>query len=219
MKPILFPAVLVIGLSGCIATSDLPGDFALDAKHAEGLALVSLTLSGKSLDTISSFEYRIREVPPRDEEAVTAKPYFDSATQHARWVQIADRRRDAAWKAIVKGPNSSEPLDILDTGRPTGRLAFLRLPAGEYEFHAWELRERKPYGGIEYAPKQAFSYRFAIKPGQSTYIGRLNLHLGERDAHKVTLEDRWGDDLALLRKKAPSLGVGRIAPGVGRIQP
>lgn len=211
MNRTLIPALLVLSLAGCAATSDLPAAYTLDAKRQEGLAVVSLTLSGRTLDKIASFEYRIREVPPRDEDAVTAKPYYDSARQHARSVQGAGGRQDAVRNVVVKGPNSSEPLDILDAGKATGRLASLRLPAGEYEFHAWAVREPNQYGGTEYTPGQDFSYRFSIKAGEAVYLGRLHLHLGERNTHKLTVEDRQDRDLTIFKEKYPSQDVGTIA--------
>lgn len=219
MNRTLIQALLVLSLAGCAATSDLPAAYTLDAKRQEGLAIVSLTLSGKAMDKISSFGYRIRQVPPRDEEAVTAKPYFDSARQHARSVQDVGMQRDADWNAVVKGPNSSEPLDIVDTGKPTGRLASLRLPAGDYEFHSWTVREPNPYGGMEYGPNQAFSYRFHVKPGEAVYLGRLHLRLGERNTHKLTVEDRRERDLTIFKEKYPSQDVGAIAIRIESLRP
>lgn len=219
MNHFLIRALLAISLGGCAATSDLPHAYTLDAEHGEGLAIVSLTMSGKVLDTVSSFEYQIREVSPRDEEAVMAKPYFNSARQHARWVQQGGERRQAVWNVVVKGPNFSGALDIVDAGKATGRLVSLRLPAGEYEFYAWKVRETNRYGGMEYGPRQAFSYRFGVKPGEGTYLGRLNLHLSERDTHRITVADQRSGDIAILREKHPSIGIDRIVLGVGEIQP
>lgn len=67
MNKMLLPTLLVVGLAGCAASPDLPSTYVLDAKRPEGLAVVSLTLSGKPLDKVSGYEYRIREVLPRGE--------------------------------------------------------------------------------------------------------------------------------------------------------
>lgn len=216
MDRALIPAVLVLGLTACTTVSDLSPDYALGA-NGDGLAIVSLTLSGKALDSVSSFEFRVREVAPEDGNPVIARPYFDSARQHGRWMGGRDRvLRDADRGVIVKGVNSSEPLDIADAGTPTGRLAALRLPAGDYEFYAWKLREPNPYGGTEYSPSHPFSYRFSVRPGQAIYIGQLNLHLSERNTQMITVEDNRGRDLAVLMEKIPSIRAGQISFSVGR---
>lgn len=212
-------ALLAVVLAGCVTAPDLPPDYALDPNVPEGLAIVSLTLSGKTLDRVDSFEYRLRPVAPQDGEPVRARPYFNSAKQHARWLIDTNGRRDAEWNVIVKAPNFGESLDVAEHGTVTGRLASVRLPAGEYEFYAWKLREPNPYGGTEYSPTQAFSYRFAVKPGQASYIGQLHLHLSARDTQKVTVEDRHERDIAILRKKHPSPHASQVTVDIGRVQP
>lgn len=176
-----------LALVGCAAAPDLPPNYALDAGRGEGLAVVSLSLSGKAFERITEFEYRLREIPPRDEEAVRKSIRFGSPIQHARSQEHSDDGRKVAGKAVVKGSDLREPLDIHDAGKPVGRLLTLRLPAGEYEFHAWRLTEPGPYGEVEYAPKKDFSYRFSVKSGATSYLGRLHLQLGERDSQKLRL--------------------------------
>ncbi|MDP3513185.1 MAG: hypothetical protein Q8S20_10585 [Sulfuritalea sp.] len=219
MNPILFAAVLAISLAGCAATADLSPAYALHEKQPEGLAIVSLTLTGKALDKMSGFEYRIREVPPRDEEAVVATSRYASARQHARSLQDGGSRRQTDHRAIVKEANGIEPLDIRDATKTTGRLATLRLPPGDYEFHAWKASELNAYGETEYGPPRDFSYRFSIEPGVATYIGRLSLNLSERNTQRITVEDRRNDDLAILREKYPAIDIGQIVFGVGTLHP
>lgn len=212
----LISTVLLLGLTACATVSDLPPDYAVGA-NGEGLVIVSLTLSGKTLDRISSFEFRVREAAPKDGDQVRTKPYFDSAKQFERWVVEGDNERRATdWGIIVKGPNSSEPLNIADAGKATGRLAALRLPAGHYELYTWKLREPNPYGGTEYSPSHPVSYRFSVKPGQVIYIGQLNLHLSERNTQTITVDDNRGRDLAVLMEKIPSIRAGQISFSVGR---
>ena len=68
--------------------------------------------------------------------------------------------------------------------------------------------EPGPHGAMEYGPKQAFSYRFSVKPGEAVYLGRLRLHLNETDTHQITVEGRREIDLGTFKKKYPSLDVG-----------
>ena len=56
MNKTLVSALLIAGLAGCAASPDLPATYALEAKRPEGLASVSLTLSGKDLEKVSDYE-------------------------------------------------------------------------------------------------------------------------------------------------------------------
>lgn len=216
MNRTLIPAALVVGLTACTTVSDLPRDYAVGA-NGDGLAIVSLTLSGKTLDRVSSFEFRVREIAPEDGDPVSMRQYFDSARQHERWVAEGESlRRGADRGVIVKGANSAEPLDIAEAGTATGRLAALRLPPGAYEFYAWKVREPNPYGGTEYSPTHPFSYRFSVKSGQVVYLGQLNLQLSERNTQTITVEDKKSRDLAVLTAKVPSIRAGQVSVGVGR---
>ncbi len=218
MKRHLIPALLAALLAGCAATADLPARQTFDATRDEGLAIVSLSLSGKDLGRVTHFEYRLRELVPSDKDGVVKRIHFGSPTQHARWVGRGDDARPIASRAVVKGAGLGEPLDISDHGKPAGRLATLVLPAGDYEFHAWNLVEGGPYGDTEYGPKREFSYRFSVKPGAAVYLGRLHLQLSDRDRQALTVEDRRDSDLAGFRSKYPALAQVAVAVAVGQIR-
>lgn len=211
-------SLLTLSLAGCGATSDLPSDYALDPNAEQGLVVASLTLSGKDLAKVSSFEYRVRPAARKDDEAVSATPHFSSPTKHARWAQEEVRHDDADWRAVVKESSSAAALDVRDAG-VVGRVAALRLPPGEYEFYTWKVVESSRYGTTELGPKQPFSYRFTVSPSQATYIGHLNLHLSERDTQEVTVEDRSERDLVVMRAKIPSMKATAVRLEVGRILP
>jgi hypothetical protein len=215
----LLSALLVAGLSGCAASPDLPSSYALDSNKPEGLAIASLTLSGKPLEKVSGYEYRIREALPRGEAYAVVSQHYASARQHARAVQDEGKERPFTHSVVVKGPNNSDALDIQDAGKTTGRLAALRLSPGDYEFHSWQVREPSPYGETEYKPAREFVYRFSIKPGEATYIGRLNLHLGQANNQRVAIEDRQAEDMNLLGQKYPALRAARVTASVGTLQP
>lgn len=219
MRKTLLSALLVAGLSGCAASPDLPSTYSLDSNKPEGLAIVSLTLSGKPLDKVSGYEYRIREALPRGEAYAVVSQHYASARQHARSVQDEGKERPFTHSVVVKGPNNIDALDIQEAGKTTGRLAALRLTPGDYEFHSWQVREPSPYGEAEYKPAREFVYRFSIKPGEATYIGRLNLHLGQANNQRVAIEDRQAEDMNLLGQKYPALRAARITASVGTLQP
>jgi hypothetical protein len=178
-----------------------------------------LTLSGKPLEKVSGYEYRIREALPRGEAYAVVSQHYASARQHARAVQDEGKERPFTHSVVVKGPNNSDALDIQDAGKTTGRLAALRLSPGDYEFHSWQVREPSPYGETEYKPAREFVYRFSIKPGEATYIGRLNLHLGQANNQRVAIEDRQAEDMNLLGQKYPALRAARVTASVGTLQP
>lgn len=219
MEKTLFPALLVAGFAGCAASPDLPSAYSLDSNRPEGLAIVSLTLSGKSLDKVSGYEYRIREVLPRGETYAVVSQHYASARQHARSVQDVGKERPFTRSVVVKGPNNTDAFDIQDAGKTKGQLAALRLSPGDYEFHTWQVREPSPYGEAEYRPTREFVYRFSIKPGEATYIGRLNLHLGQANNQRVAIEDRQAEDINLLGQKYPALRAAKVTASVGVLQP
>lgn len=219
MKRTSLSIVLALSLIGCAATSDLPADFVLDPKQPDGLAIISLTLSGEPLEKVASFEYRIRSLPPKDGEAVIDRPYFESLRQQARGMSRLNSHVDGSRRIVVKGPDSNEPLDLREDAR-AGRVASLRLPVGTYEFYAWTVKDLPGQsGGTEYGPRRPFSYRFSVKPGQATYIGQLDLHLSDGKTQKITVEDKRERDLALLEKKLPSIGATPVASEVGPVRP
>lgn len=217
MKHLLVTALIALGVAGCASAPDLPAKYALNAERQEGLAIVSLTLAGKPLDKISGFEYRLREVPPRGATFAITKNHYGSPQQHARSLQAVDESRPFSRTIAVKGINNPEPLDIKDDGQALGRLVVVRLPPGEYELYSWRVREPNRYGETEYAPPHNFNYRFSIKPGEATYIGRLNLYLGERNAVHMSVEDRRQEDLKVFGLKHPALVTGQITSEIGSL--
>lgn len=218
MKRILTPLALILTVAGCSTVSDLPPGYRLGAQGAEGLAIVSLTLSGKDLGRVESFEYRVREAPTISAyENVKRRPYFQSARQHARWLQDKDAQGPAAGltRLIVKDPALAEPLDIVESGKTIGRLAALRLPAGDYELYDWKLVVPNVYGGNEFTPRRAIGYRFTVEAGRAIYLGNVDLRMTEQDTYGITVENKAKRDLALLTKKVPSIGVEAVIYGPG----
>ncbi|MDT3736783.1 MAG: hypothetical protein ROZ00_11195 [Denitratisoma sp.] len=202
-------APVLMALSGCSTLSDLPPGYRLGATDTEGLAIVSLTLSGRDIAAVSSFVYRARESAGDKMEQAIRRPYFDSPRQHARSVQNKNAQDSAMTSArlIVKEPASNEPLDVIESGRAVGRVAVLRLPAGNYELYDWKLVVPNQYGGNEFRPNQALAYRFTIEAGRAIYLGNLDLHITERDAYKIVVENKAARDLPLLARKLPSISV------------
>lgn len=213
MSRFLFLITLLSMLSACSTSPELSPGYRLDAQASEGLAVVSLTMSGKDIEQISSLTYRVREAVADDEmEEATRRPYFQSPRQHIDWIQDkhAQDSTERFQRLVVKDYASAEPLDVVGAGRTLGRLATLRLPAGEYELYDWKLVLPNEYGGIEYGAKRNIGYRFKVQAGRATYLGNVDLRLTEQDTYKVSVESKPERDLALLAKKVPSIRADEI---------
>ncbi len=214
MNKSLLSGLLVAGLTGCAASPDLPATYALDAKRQEGLVIASMTMSGKPLDKVSDYEYQIREVLPHGDSYAIVSQHYASARQHARSIQEDGKALPQAYAVVVKGVSNADVLDIQDAGKAIGRLAVIRLSPGDYEIHTWQVREPSPYGETEYRPARELAYRFSIKPGEATYIGRLNLHLSQGNTERLAIEDRQAEDMNLLGRKYPGLRAAKITVSV-----
>jgi hypothetical protein len=81
------------------------------------------------------------------------------------------------------------------------------------------VREPSPYGETEYRPGRDFIYRFSIRSGEASYIGRLNLHLGQGNIERIVVEDRQAEDIDLFGEKYPALRAARVTASVGTLQP
>jgi len=207
MKQSLVLGTLFFLLSGCGTVPDLPSGYTLSAQDAEGLAVVSLTLSGKNLEQVSSFEYQVRQVPAYAFEEAERSRYFGSARQHVDWLRDGDAKGKAPQriKLIVKGEASAELLDVVESNRAIGRLAALRLPPGNYEIYDWKVEVPDQYGGDKITPKRTVGYRFKIEAGRATYLGNVDLRLTDQGTYNVTVDNKTTRDLALLAKKLPSI--------------
>ncbi|AYH45734.1 hypothetical protein CDA09_20505 [Azoarcus sp. DN11] len=203
----LMLCALPLALSACSTVRDLPPGYMMGADATEGLAIVSLTLSGKDLRRISSLEYRVREVAEANTGEMNSNQRFGSVRQFARWVQDKDLHGPAGGDRtlVVKAPFTAEPLDVVESGSPRGRVAVLRLPAGDYELYDWKMVVPDEYGGNEFSPKRAVTMRFRVEAGRASYLGDVDLHVTDRDSYNITIEDKAQRDLALLAKKLPSI--------------
>lgn len=118
----LIGTMLLAGLAGCGAGRDPPSGHALDTEDTQGLAIVSLTLSGKPLAEVSSFEYRVRSAPAGMGGEVRTKSRLTSVRQHARWVAEDARRAAPHMTVVVKGPTSTEALTCSNPARRSAVL-------------------------------------------------------------------------------------------------
>jgi len=142
-------------------------------------------------------------------------------------------RSDGAGKGEIITGYLREPLDWTD---PPGRLVYIALAPGRYEFNeAGFARQVSPtttywttgaggvatpnnpnYAGFntaQYASLKAepFSVPFEIVPGKATYLG--NLHFVWNEAERkgsVVLLSRAERDLALLKQRLPNIQSSQI---------
>ena len=146
------------------------------------------------------------------------------------------RRSDGTAKGEIITGYLREPLDWND---PPGRLAYIALAPGYYEFYeAGFARQTSPaatywttgkdgiatannpyYAGFntaQYASLNAepFSVPFEVLPGQATYLGNLHFVWDEAERKgKVVRLNRAERDLALLQQRLPNLQLIQIRRG------
>ena len=213
-------ALLLASLVGCSAMRDLPPGYTFDGQDAsEGLAVVSLTLSGTALADVSSFEYRVRRVTADGGREVQVTPRFGSAQQHAQWVATgASRRTEEPARVKVKDAASGEPLDIIESGKAVGRVAVLRLPPGTYELYDWTVAMPAAHGWDDLSPKQSMAFRFDIVAGRASYLGNLDLRIDDRGSYDLAVGDRATRDLALVAHRFPFLGTKNVIHQPGELR-
>ena len=212
--------LLLVSLVGCSAIHDLPSGYSLDGQDAsEGLAVVSLTLSGTPLTDVSTFEYRLRRVPAGTGREVQVSPRFGSALQHARWVAAgASRSTGEPARVRVKHATSGDPLDIIESGKAVGRVAVLRLPPGTYELYDWTIAMPAPHGWDDLSPKRSMAFRFEIIAGRASYLGNLDLRIDDQGSYELAVGDRASRDLALVAQRFPFLGTRNVVHQPGELR-
>lgn len=86
-----------------------------------------------------------------------------------------------------------------DWQSPTGRLVYIKLPVGNYQFNDWEYHA----GRFLPFPKPV---PFTVVAGKATYIGNLHFSvLPKSRAYKFEIRDMSDRDLPLLMKRLPTL--------------
>lgn len=87
-----------------------------------------------------------------------------------------------------------------------GKLHVIELPPGEYEIANWGVTS----GFANLNQTRPFSVKFKIQPGKATYIGSFIFTVTDSMGLTVTgvrvdYEDRFDEDLLVLREKYPYL--------------
>ena len=136
------------------------------------------------------------------------------------------RKVDGTVKDRLISENSG---DALDWRNPNGRLIYIALPAGYYEFYGAGFARAGPgpnpsyhvdskgavtassayHAGFDAAryrslDAEPFSIPFEIRPGAATYIGDLHFQWSDTEGlAKVQRFNRSERDLSLLRERLP----------------
>jgi hypothetical protein len=98
-----------------------------------------------------------------------------------------------------------------------GDLYATELPAGEYEAWRWGVDS----GMAHTASARPFSIKFNIRPGAVTYIGSFIFTVTKKlgltvTGVKVSYEERFAEDIAILRRDYPNLAGEQIYLGLER---
>jgi hypothetical protein len=96
-----------------------------------------------------------------------------------------------------------------------GKLQVTELPPGDYEITRWGVIS----GYANLSQTSPFKVHFKIEAGKATYIGSFIFSVTQRMGLTVTgvnvnFEDRYKEDIAVLRKKYPKLGNTEIYMGI-----
>lgn len=102
-----------------------------------------------------------------------------------------------------------------DFSNINGKLQVTELPAGDYEISRWSVSS----GYANLSKTQPFSIRFKIEPGKATYIGSFLFSVTETagltvTGVKVDFEDRYSEDITVLKGKYPNLSNIKIFMGL-----
>ncbi len=198
-------AMAALALVGCATTPESRLRAAADGSDGGGLAIVGMTLSGKPLNEVNSFEYSIRRITATRDDEMTIEQRVPSPVQRVRQTG-ASRDSDAAyWSLAVVGPGTPDAADLVEDDALVGRVLALSLPAGDYEIFDWRIIENGTAGEHEHGPAQSFSYRFSVVPGRTVYLGRLHLALSTTRKQAIDIENRRDADLAALWQRYPAL--------------
>ena len=98
-----------------------------------------------------------------------------------------------------------------------GELYATELPAGEYEAWQWDVHS----GAARTASTRPFSIKFNVRPGEITYIGSFIFTVTKQLGLTVTgvsvdYEERFAEDIAILRRDYPNLVGEQIYLGLER---
>ena len=105
--------------------------------------------------------------------------------------------------------------DPLIWEHPRGRLVFIELADGDYEFFDW--------GGVfryQPTPEAYFRIPFSIRSGRVTYLGHLDLTKDDRaGTYRVASTNRYADDRPLLASKIGNLSDAVVDQDQAVMQP
>lgn len=87
-----------------------------------------------------------------------------------------------------------------------GKLQVTELPPGNYEISRWGVTS----GYAHLSQTQSFSIKFKIEPGKAAYIGSFLFSVTKTfgltvTGVKVDFQDKYAEDVVVLRQKYPNL--------------
>ena len=177
----------------------------------------------QSILNVSSFLLLVSIILMASCARFNVKPDYVLDTSSGKGLLVASVSYTGAYNFFwqyrgINNPNKGDvtawtlqnPLDWHD---PPGRLAFIEIPAGEYEFYKWILF----LTGTKKIYSQPFSVKFQILPGKATYLGNLHLDLREMKYYSLSLRDESNRDLSLFYSKLPNVHTGHVVKSIGKI--
>lgn len=128
--------------------------------------------------------------------------------------EIRDRKNTETWISVGTDTGISGiqfPKDIVDENTE-GALFFYQLPAGEYEFHNYEIILAGGYSTSTWTAKEPYSIPFEIQAGKVSYLGEIKsrglkgknlLGMSVSAGIVFNILDNEARDTGMLRQKYP----------------
>jgi hypothetical protein len=195
MKRSLQLSIVLLAVSllvGCVASGINEKYLTGKEKESEtGLVVVSYAISGQWRNSQNA-EVWFRSL---DEKI---KGTVNNPASAPRYLISGERLPDPA------------PADLfIDVANPVGGVNVLRLPAGEYEFYFFDSRNAKPLPTAliraGFQARANFKAKFTVKPGTTTYVGRLHFHYPPDVRVTFKIVDKSKEDLLVLKREHEQL--------------
>lgn len=186
--------LLVVFFTAC---QNVPTYNYLDATKGKGFVVISVTVSGEPIDTLSVYW---RGVDNNYKGSIAGTNIF-----------------------LKDDWNESNSWDRITEDNFHGRLAVIELPQGEYEFYAHVAQlDFKEVSKIDTEDNE-YSKRFEVIAGKAVYVG--NMHFSFEKKHKggfafwgylwkMEIDDMQERDLTLFYQRNPKITPDNVAVNI-----
>lgn len=122
--------------------------------------------------------------------------------------------------SVGLSPRTAKTAPVTSEG-PSGNVVAVPVPAGDYAITSWYLYAPSATGDITSTNRLPFKAPFQVKPGEATYVGRLNaitregrnlLGLPIFAGGMIVASDEFAKDQPRIARTYPSIKAATIRP-------